>query len=146
MPEAILAAIDFSPISDRVVEEASRLALATGAELTLLHAAAPDPDFVGYEVGPQSVRDGRAHTLQEEHRQLHALAITLRERGLTVRARLHAGATAETVLAEAEAHNTTLIVVGAHRHSRAVKLLLGSTSEAVLRKAACSVLVVPPAD
>jgi nucleotide-binding universal stress UspA family protein len=146
MPGSILAAIDFSPVSDRVVEEAARLGLALEAELTLLHAAAPDPDFVGYEVGPQHVRDNRAHELQDEHRQLHVLAGGLRDRGLTVRARLHAGPTADVILAEAEARSATLIVVGSHRHSRTVKLLLGSTSEAVLRKAACPVLVVPPVE
>ena len=64
MPTAILAAIDFSPISDRVLALASELAEKTGASLVVLHAAAPDPDFVGYEVGPQYVRDDRAEAAE----------------------------------------------------------------------------------
>lgn len=143
MSDAILAAIDFSPMADAVVAEAARLAEATDAELTLLHVAAPEPDFVGYDVGPQSVRDARAHALHDEHEKLHAMAEALRARGLRVRARLHAGATAETILADAVARGAGLIVVGAHQRSRAVKWLLGSTSEAVLRKARVPVVVVP---
>ena len=47
----ILAAVDFSDYSDAVVSRAASLALAFGANVTLLHVAAPDPDFVGYGIG-----------------------------------------------------------------------------------------------
>jgi nucleotide-binding universal stress UspA family protein len=76
----ILAAIDFSPVSAAVVEHAASLANAFSAEPTLIHAAAPDPDFVGFGAGPQTVRDDRAREIHTEHRELHAIAGTLRDR------------------------------------------------------------------
>jgi nucleotide-binding universal stress UspA family protein len=140
----VLAALDFSPLGDEVVAFAAGLAQACGAELTLLHVAAPDPAFVGYEVGPQHVRDQRAGELRSEHRRLEELGETLRGRGLHARALLVQGATVETILAEAERRGADLIVVGAHRRGRLSKVLLGSVSEALLRRAPCPVAILPP--
>lgn len=144
MSGSILTAIDFSDITDDVLAHAAKLAESLDAELVILHAAAPEPDFVGYDAGPQHVRDNRAHTLRDEHKQLEAIGATLRERGITTHVRLHTGPTVETILAEASERAAAFIVVGAHRRSRAAKLLLGSVSEGVLRKAVCPVVVVPP--
>jgi nucleotide-binding universal stress UspA family protein len=140
----ILAALDFSPLSDEVAEFAAGLARACDAELTLLHVAAPDPGFVGYEVGPQHVRDQRARELRGEHRRLEELGEALRARGLRARALLIQGPTVEKILAEAERRSADLIVVGAHRRGRVSKALLGSVSEALLRRAACPVAILPP--
>jgi nucleotide-binding universal stress UspA family protein len=142
----VLAAIDFSPVSDRVIALAADLADATGARLSVLHVAAPEPGFVGYDVGPQHVRDQRARELRDEHHALHEIGEGLRERLADVRVRLRPGATVETILAEASENDADFLVVGAHRHGRARKLLLGSVSEGVLRRATCPVTVVPPAD
>lgn len=144
MPHAILAAIDFSPLSKRVVEIAAELAERAAAPLVVLHAAAPEPDFVGYEVGPQHVRDMRAGELRKEHAELLEIGEALRARGLAVRVQLHAGPTVETIVESAKHADAELIVVGAHRHGRTHRLLLGSVSEGLLRKAPCPVLVVPP--
>jgi nucleotide-binding universal stress UspA family protein len=139
----VLAAIDFSRHADAVIETASALARAVGAELTLLHVAAPEPDFVGYEVGPQTVRDDRAHTLELERRELHRIAEELRASGLTTRAFLFAGATAEKILEEAESRSADWIVVGTHGRTALASAFVGSVSRGVLRGARCPVVVVP---
>lgn len=145
-PRHVLAAIDFSPVSERVVALAADLAAGAEAGLTVLHAAAPEPGFVGYDVGPQYVRDQRARELRKEHHDLHDIGEALRERLPDVRVRLRPGPTVETILAEAEDVGADLIVVGAHRHARARRLLLGSVSEGLVRHAPCPVTVVPPVD
>ena len=142
--ERVLAAIDFSPQAEGVLEVAGRLALAVSAELTLLHVAAPEPDFVGYEVGPQSVRDDRAQTLDLERRQLHQMADDWRARGLSTRAFLFAGPTVEKILEQAEAHEASWIVLGTHGRSRLAKAFIGSVSRGVVESAPCPVVVVPP--
>jgi len=142
----VLAAIDFSPLSERVVALAAELAQGSGAWVTLLHVAAPDPDFVGYETGPQHVRDRRAQVLRHEHGELEVMAARLRQLGLRTRALLVAGPTVETVLAQARERHVDHIVVGAHRHSRAAQVLLGSVSKGIVRHAECPVTVVVPDD
>jgi nucleotide-binding universal stress UspA family protein len=139
----IVAAVDFSEIPERVIEASAELASVRGDEVLLLHVAAPDPDFVGWEAGPASVLEQRSGTLRGEHRQLQELAAALRERGFEVRAALVEGATAETIVEEAERHDARWIVVGSHGKGALKRALLGSVSENVTRHAPCPVVVVP---
>jgi nucleotide-binding universal stress UspA family protein len=139
----ILVPIDFSEVSKDVLAHASALAQAFPASLTLVHVAAPDPDFVGYEVGPKHVREYRADELRTEHRELQASADALRDQGIDVKALLIQGPTVEMVLKEAKKLGADAIIIGSHGHGAVHRLLLGSVSEGVLRGAECPVLVVP---
>jgi nucleotide-binding universal stress UspA family protein len=139
----ILVPIDFSDVSKDMLEQAAALARAFPASLTLVHVAAPDPDFVGYDVGPKHVREYRADELRGEHRELQAAAEALREQGIEARALLIQGPTVEMVLKEAKKLAADAIVIGSHGHGAVHRLLLGSVSEGVLRGAECPVLVVP---
>jgi len=140
----ILVAVDFADETERVVEAARELASAFSAKLWLVHAAAPDPDFVGYRAGPQSVRDSVASELRDEHRRLQQLAEGLRAAGIDTTALLVQGPTVQTLLAEAKRLEADHIVIGSHGHGAIYRTVLGSVSEGVLHKAACSVAVVRP--
>ena len=139
----ILAAVDFSPVTKHVIDRAAELARGLGAKLWLVHVAAPEPIFVGYDAGPQTVREHRAVELHAEHRDLQAKAEELRGKGLEATALLVQGPTVETLLAEAERLEIDLFVVGSHGHGRLYDVLVGSTSDGLLRRAGRPVLVVP---
>lgn len=139
----VIAAIDFSRHADAVIETAAKLARTLGADLTLLHVAAPEPDFVGYEVGPQAVRDSRAQTLDLERRELHRIAEELRDRGISTKAFLFAGSTAEKILEQAGEKQASFIVVGSHGRTPLASAFVGSVSRGVLKGARCPVVVVP---
>jgi nucleotide-binding universal stress UspA family protein len=139
----ILAAVDFSSVSERVLENAELLARAHGARLTLLHVAAPPPEFVGYEAGPQSVRDDRAKSLRKEHTALQQHAAKLREHGLDAHALVVEGPNIETILGEAHRLASTMIVIGSHGHGALYDALVGSVSAGVIRGSSCPVLVIP---
>jgi nucleotide-binding universal stress UspA family protein len=143
--QKLLVPIDFSEISQQVLELAASVAQAFSAELTLLHVAAPDPAFVGYGAGPETVREARASELRSEHRELQAAAEALRRRGVSTRALLVQGATVETILKEARKLGADGIVLGSHGRGALSRALLGSVSEGVLRASRCPVLVVPAA-
>ena len=139
----ILAAIDFSESAPAVLELTGTLAAGSGATVTLLHVAAPNPDFVGYEAGPQHVRDQRAQQLHQERRDLQHHAEELCARGLEARALVFEGATVRAILEEAERLPAELIVVGSHGRGPVARALLGSVSRGVLEGAPCPVVVVP---
>ena len=120
-----------------------RLLLAFKSKVFLLHVAAPDPDFVTYEAGPPSERDSVAQHLREDHRSLQTMEARLNEQGLDATAMLVQGATAQKILEEVQRLNADCVVMGSHGHSAMYELLVGSTTEAVVRKAACPVLLVP---
>jgi nucleotide-binding universal stress UspA family protein len=139
----ILVALDLSEHSDAVLAVAAELARKMEARLTLVHIAAGDPDFVGFEVGPQSVRDARANELHQEHRKLQAWADQQRSAGIDTRALLVQGPTVEGIIGEAKKLNADLIVLGSHSRSRVSELVLGSVSHAVLKTSTLPVLIVP---
>jgi nucleotide-binding universal stress UspA family protein len=139
----VLVPIDFSDASDAVIDWAAEIADRFGCAVRLLHVAAPDPDFVGYEAGPDVVRRQRASELRDEHRALQARADVLRERGLDVTAQLVSGPTVEKILSEAADGPVDLIVMGSHGHGALYRALLGSVSEGVVRGARCPVTIVP---
>jgi len=141
----IIATIDFSEISDELVEQAATLAEAFTAKLHLLHVAAPNPDFAGYEAGPKVVRDARAQELREEHQRLNDYAARLRERKIDAKALMVQGPTVEMILKETRALEADLIIVGSHGKGALYRALLGSVSEGVVRGATQPVLVIPSA-
>lgn len=105
--------------------------------------AEPEPDFIGYKPGPQTVRDSVAEQYHEEHRQLQTIATELRAIQLECTALLIQGQTIETILAEATKLAATMIILGSHRHNRIQQLIFGSTSEVVAQRANVPVLIVP---
>ena len=139
----ILVAIDFSEAASRVLSEARSYAKSFSAEVVLIHVAAPDPDFVGYEPGPQSVRDRVAKGFRTEHQTLQREAEEFRKLGIEATPLLVQGRTSQTILEEAERLGADLIILGSHGHGAVYQMLVGSVSEGVLRKATCPVLVVP---
>jgi nucleotide-binding universal stress UspA family protein len=141
----ILVPVDFSNVTEVTLQVASRMAQALSAELTILHVAAPEPEFVGYEPGPASVRQSVAHQLTREHKQLQELKHQLEAKLGTVHTLAIQGYTVEKILAEAERMSADLIVMGSHGHGGLHHLLMGSVAEGVLRKTRCPVLLVPPA-
>lgn len=141
--KTILVALDFSPVHDRLIREASSIARALDAEMVLIHVAAPDPDFIGYEPGPATVRTAVARQLRDEHRRLQQQEEDLKKNGLRARSLLIQGDIAQKVLAEAQSISAAVIIMGSHGHGALWHLLLGSTTEAVIRGATCPVMVVP---
>ena len=143
---SILVAVDLSPASEKVVEAAGTVAKLTGAAVYVLHAAEPEPDFVGYDAGPEVVRTQVAHELRREHREVQALAEKLRCDDINATALLVRGPTVETTLKEADNLEAELIVVGTHGHGAVYDVLIGSYSAGIIRRSKLPVLVVPIRD
>ena len=139
----ILVCVDFSVSSGPILEQAAKSSEAGSAELILLHVAEPNPDFVGYEAGPEVVRMQMAKAYRDEHRQLQALASDLTKKGIQVTSELVQGPSAETILSHADSLGASLIILGTHGHGKLYHMILGSVSNSVLKHAKVPVLLVP---
>jgi nucleotide-binding universal stress UspA family protein len=140
----VLAAVDFSDFTAPILRALEPIAAAAPeTRIWLLHVAEPDPSFVGYDAGPEVVRDQVAAEYRQEHRQLHACAERLRGSGVEVTPLVIQGAIADTILAEAGRLDVQLIVMGSHGYGTIADLIAGGVCKAVLRKARCPVLVIP---
>lgn len=141
--KTILVAVDFSPVTDAVIDAAVAVSRAFESAVHLVHVEAPDPDFVGYEVGPEVVRQAVAGQFRQDHRRLQELKDAPWHDPGAVSASLVRGPTVEKILEERERLDADLIVIGSHGHGALFNLLVGSVAEGVLRRAECPVLVVP---
>jgi len=139
----ILALIDFTEVSDNVLKHASQWAKNFGAKCWLVHVSSPDPEFVGYDIGPQYIRDDRSRHLKEEHRKLWNKKKELEKEGLECEALLIQGPASEIIFSEIKKLNIDLIVIGNNRHGQLYEAVVGSIGRAVLHKANIPVVVVP---
>ncbi|MCE9614944.1 MAG: universal stress protein [Lentisphaerae bacterium] len=139
----ILAAVDFSPASTILLNALPAWTSHLSGKLWLIHVAAPEPDFVGFEPGPVNVRAGVAKHVHEEHQELGREAAALRSKGLDVTPLLLQGPTVATILKEAAKLNIDLIIMGSDGHGAMHDLLMGSISRGVIQGAACPVLIIP---
>ena len=141
----VLAALDLDRTISDVLREARLWTRRLGAELFLIHVADPDPDFIGYGAGPESVRLAVAHKFTRAHQRIEALATDLRKEGfVATTALLIQGATAETILREADRLGADVILMGTRARGALRALLLGSVSKAVVADSTRPVLLVPP--
>ena len=76
----ILVAIEFEDKDSKLINKAKEMAEKFGSKVWIVHVAEPDPDFVGYEVGPQYIRDFRGKELRKEHKLLQKLTTKLKVR------------------------------------------------------------------
>jgi nucleotide-binding universal stress UspA family protein len=133
----ILCPIDFSEFSRHALDHAAALARSYEARLTVLHVFLNVPVM---DVPPISMEDkDRERLLSEMKRFTSQLPgdVTLDLR-IPEASDVH-----QEILAQATATNADLLVVGSHGRSGFERLLLGSVTEKLLRKAPCPMLVVP---
>ncbi len=139
----ILVPIDFSDVTSRVIDTAVAFASKFQSRIVLLHIAEPEPEFVGFEPGPQTVRIAVAHDFKAEHQRLDELKNQVAAEGLDAMAFQIQGPLAEKILQQATEHEAALIVMGSHGHGAIYNLLVGSVTSGVLKSAKCPVVVVP---
>ena len=143
--KTILVPIDFSDVTPKVVETARQFAAAFQSRLFLLSVAEPEPDFVGFEAGPPTVRAVVARDYKLERQRLDKIKTKLLAGGCEVNAMHIQGPIAEKILHEAAAQSADLIVMGSHGHGAFYDLLVGSVTNGVIKEARCPVVVVPAA-
>jgi nucleotide-binding universal stress UspA family protein len=139
----ILCPVDFSDHSRRALEHAALLARWYGASIRVLHVhtfVPPPPSRLPGWARPRLTDEERAHYLKEM-RDLAAPALgSGAEPGLS----LVEGDPIVEILETAAAERADLIVMGTHGRGGFQRLVLGSLTEKVLRRASCPVLTVPP--
>lgn len=139
----ILVSTDFSEVQQQLLAMATTLAKGAGAKVWLVHVAAPDPDFVGFSVGPKYIREQRADILRQEHQEIQAQAEQMQAEGVECEALLVQGPTTDTLLEMAGKVQADLIIMGSHGKSALFRAFVGSVSEQVLKESRTPVLIVP---
>lgn len=139
----ILVAVDFNDAVGELMSYAESIAEKFGAKIWVVHVAAPDPDFVGFDAGPQYIRDMRADELRDEHKELQQIRDMFIDKRIASDALLIQGSTVETVLEEAKKLKADMLIVGTHKHSFFYNLFAESVSVELFKNAEIPVLSIP---
>ncbi|HEX6162504.1 MAG TPA: universal stress protein [Vicinamibacterales bacterium] len=125
----VIAAIDLGPSSGRVLRHAAGFARLMAAPLKVVHVTS--------DVSPA------VHQAVADYCTRHApYEIDFDDVDIVLRG----GHVSDSVRREAARASADLLVVGSRGHGRVARLLLGSSSEALLKSAPAPVLLVPPID
>jgi nucleotide-binding universal stress UspA family protein len=141
-PEVILVAVDSSNGSGRVLSVGARLARAfPGAALHVVHVFRTSRFDRAHAGAPPTNTDALADA--KDHLEYHVRGARMQCRN-NVTGHFIVGDPTHEILRVRGEIKADMLVVGTHDHSSFERLLLGSTTENLMRKAGCSVLVVRP--
>lgn len=143
--KTILTPVDFSSATRGVLAAAIELARGSGGKVVLLHSVQPPVITTDYGLSVEVMRETLALTETAARKQLAHLEKLVAARDVPVSSRLASGFAAGNITEHARKLRAAYIVLGSHGHTAVYNLLVGSTTQAVLKKAPCPVVVVPPA-
>ncbi|MFP5379157.1 MAG: universal stress protein [Vicinamibacteria bacterium] len=141
--DRILCPVDQSDLARRALDFAVVLARRFEAAVRAVEVIPIGLPALDYPPTPA------AFALTAEQEQAHAASLDrfvapARRDGVAVEAVVRGGFIIEQLLLEAEQYDADLIVMGTHGRSGVQRLVLGSVTEKMLRRATCPVLTVPP--
>jgi nucleotide-binding universal stress UspA family protein len=140
-PRRILAAVDLSDASERVLAAAMTMAQAFDATVHVLHVREP---FAYATTGGTLPIPGRKEVAADYiDAALSRIVERLTAAGVASVTSSAAGPAATTIMEHAEQVAADLIVVATHGRGGAAHAVLGSVAERVVQKAHRPVLVVP---
>ncbi|MGC3985635.1 MAG: universal stress protein [Pseudorhodoferax sp.] len=140
MRQSVLLATDLSPRSDRALDRALLLAREWRVPLVALTVV---PNGAGLASHPVLALSSDAVAQRAARRQAERrLRADLADAAVPPIVRVEQGELTGTVLAVAQAERCGLVVTGVARHEALARMLLGSTVEALARRAPVPLLVV----
>jgi nucleotide-binding universal stress UspA family protein len=139
LPRRAVVAVDFSEFSLDAAHATAAL-IDDGAELHLAHIAwaAANPDWEGERIWEETYRAGAEARLQVLAEELAT------EWEVRVRTHLLTGDPVTEIFRLADSLRPELIAAGSHGYGYFGRLVMGSVSTQLLRRAECAVLLTPP--
>ena len=143
--EGVTAAVDLSPISDRVVKAALAVAATDRAPVRLISVLEAPSRPIGEDPASAATlpEAGVERVRTEQAGRLDALAASAPAEAPVKTALLEGAIPAEAILRDLGRTAASLLVVGASGDDAWNRLVLGSTAERLVAEAPCPVLVIP---
>jgi len=140
--QKILTAVDFSELTDKVLDAASNLAQKFGAELRLVYVVEEMTPYAWVSVPNISFDVMELEMDKSAAARLRKLVLEKLPSSLSCSTDVRKGNPAKEIVDCARINGDSLIVMGTHGYRGMEKVLLGSVANKVLQSAPCPVLVV----
>ena len=142
----VIVPLDGSPLAEKALPLALRVARRYDRPLLLLRVIPPVQIIAA---GPETyplIQDSHDMEIREAHEYLSKLRERLlRTENVSVQTEFSHGLPAEVILAMADARPDSVLVMSTHGRTGLARLLMGSVTLAVARKASIPLLIVPSA-
>ena len=142
---SILVPIDFSQHSQQALIYAKEWAKQWSATLHLIHVIEPVIFPVDWGYTPVDLSNVEKEYQQTAESELTKIIESLHNEGYSAIPQvLHGGRSSDEIIQYAKDHGISMICIATNGRGGVEHLLLGSTTERVVRKAPCPVLVIRP--
>lgn len=138
----ILCPTDFSEPSEHAIKYAISFAQQYGAVLYLLHVIEPLTPVPGIDLGPALVYEERPDLLNRVQELLDEIVPADLKPKIEIKQFIRRGTPFLEIIRVAREEQIDLIVIATHGRTGLSHMLLGSTTERVVRKAPCPVLSI----
>jgi len=142
----ILAAIDFSESTEKVIDRAKTMTKESNGELLIVHSESLDSYLSAitneYNQTPSmELINEKKKIIEDRLQEIHD---NLQKDGIKAECILMEGTAVENILQEAEIFKADIIIIGSHKHGRFYNLLFGSVHKSLITRSPIPVLVIPP--
>lgn len=136
----ILAPVDFSENSKKILDSASDIAEKFGAALSVVFVVQSFDDYSGFFVPHMPVAKFEEEMVQGAEQKMDSFLDSY----TGVEAKVLIGDVGEEVVRYAEETGIDMIIMGTHGYKGLEKVMFGSVAEKVVKTASCPVLTINP--
>lgn len=139
----ILVAVDFTDENRSVLNYAKKLAKEFHSSITIIHSESIQLFLDSYEINLMpsvEIIEAQKKIIAGKLNQIEKEFI---DENIPVETILLEGTTVKNILDEAKKCNAELIITGSHKHGRFYNLIVGSTTNSLIKKSKIPILIIP---
>jgi len=144
--KTLLVPIDFSAVTEDVIDTAVAFARAFEGQVALIHVVQPPVVTSEFALPVDVLQEAVATGERAATAKLGSYAEMFRAAGLGCEAIVRHGPPVAMIREEAERVKADYIIMGSHGHGKLYDFLVGSTASGVMKRAKCGIVIVPPGD
>lgn len=133
---------DFSPRSKSAISWVQQMAEQLKAEVHCIYVVEEPQIYATLDMGPVPIPSIAELTTSAQTRLDAYVRSSITALGMSAKSAVLVGRPSDEIVNYAGSHNAKMVIMTTHGYSGLKHLLLGSTTEAVLRHAACPVLSI----
>lgn len=145
--KTFLVPVDFSAITEKVIDSALGFARAFGGKVVLLHVVqAPVIATAEYALPAEVIQEAVTVSKSASQKKMGAYTELFEKAGIECTSKTLIGAPVPLIRDEAAKSGADFVIMGSHGHGKLYDFLVGSTASGVIKKTKCGVIIIPPAD
>ncbi len=141
--KTILVCLDFTDITDSVIEEACSFASKTGAALHLVYVSPYRGEHADHVASAEAQTASIALKMTKENQKMESCEARCREQGVSVDGSILSGNVSDAIVKKAKDLEINYIIIGSRTTNAATHVIKGSIGADLLKKLKKPLLLVP---